>query len=127
MEAAIAFSFGKKDLIIGKPYVLNVLAATPANPSFRAVLRTSRLWNQLCRKRAKNLVDTTCQECGRKPRRSHGAHHYETMLVSGLSLLKHKGEILKADWNGFGNATAKDFRVVCEALEHQLDPKPHKG
>ena len=120
-----AIEYRKKDLLIGKSKVLTVLAANPTNPSFRAIIRTSRLWNQLCRVRPTNPLVMICLVCGDKLKRNHGANHYNSTLISSLSLLKFEHHILNVvDWYGFGDETAKDFQVLCDMLRRQLDPRP---
>lgn len=108
------------DLLFGKAEVLAVIAANPEKPTFRAVFRTSLLWNQLCRNRTRVRLDTLCLSCGNKPQRSHGAHHYDSMVVSALSVLELKNAVLKADWKGFGVETAKDFLALCDFLKRRL-------
>lgn len=109
------------DLLFGKAEVLAVIAANPKKPSYRARLRTTLLWNQLCRERPKGVqIAKSCIICRVGRRRNHGTHHYDSMVVSALSVLELKDAVLEADWKGFGDETAKDFLALCVLLKHRL-------
>lgn len=108
------------DLLFGKSMVLEVLSTNSKNPTFREKFRTNLLWNQLCRERSHVHLDTVCIKCGTERQWNHGAHHYKYMVVSAISVLRLKDAVLKADWKGFGNETAKDFLALCDFLKRRL-------
>jgi hypothetical protein len=61
------------------------------------------------------------QKCTGRPKSTHP--HDDIILISGLSILKGKDMLIKAN-PGFGEATTlrQDLEELCKTLEQQLVP-----
>lgn len=114
------------DFVVDKMYLLTLLSEQFKGETLKVKHRTGHLWNRLCSQYEK-VFNPECPLCIRqqrswpKPPLYHWTTHNDAMLFSARDILSNRDAFLAHSRRKVGNASREDFKLLCAAIEQQLN------
>lgn len=109
------------DFVVDKTYLLTLLSEQFKGETLKLKHRTGHLWNRLCDMR-ETVFTPVCPMCeDDKMSRHHWMRHNDTMQFSARDVLSNHDAFLAWYRYRVGDAAKEDFKLLCDAIERQLN------